>query len=1096
MKIINQYILSISKVKDELEHSGRTFLQNLLAEFAGGYKVEIVHEPKRDASGKGAPDFKFLFNDTDIGYLENKKISENLDEVLKSRQIQKYKQLTNNLILTDYLRWIWIYKDEVVKDIRLCEADCLGQASINLNEQNCNDLADLINDFLSQKPQQITKARDLAEKLSRPTRVIKEEVSDIVKDVYEESSSKIIGTYKVFKSEISDSITAEDFADAFAQTLTYSLFLTKITQGTQEKLSLSNIANLTPKSFALIKDILAFIGQIEYYPQLKPYIEKLFYIINNTNATEVVKDLQSSKNEFEDPYIHFYENFLTAYDPEKRKDLGVWYTPKPIVRSIINNIDKILKNDFNMGDGISDPEVKILDFACGTGTFLCEIYDKILSSIPKTSLKKSITIKEHILKNIFGFELLIPAYCVSHLKLSQHLKEDGYYPDDSDRIGVYFTNTLESKEKSKQANLDYQDFFPAVAKEGSKAQSIKDDNGILVITGNPPYNGSSKNNFDYIKKLIKPYFPQDGIAEKNPKWLQDDYVKFIRFAEDKISKAGRGVVGIITNHSFMDNPTFRAMRKHLMETFDKIYIIDLHGNSKKKEKCPDGTPDQNVFDIQQGVAISFFVKTGSKDKCNLNHAHIYGKRESKFKQISEIDLQTSHFTKIEPVAPFYLFTPQDAELRDEYDKGISLRDIFIESGVGITTAHDDFVIDISKDNLFDKFVEFKNSEKSLDLHKKFNVNKKEGWDILKAWDELQEYSLADINNLICKINYRPFDTRHIIYHDALVWRIVKKMANHFVKKPNIGLVFVRNQQGTSDYDNAFVSDKIIDLHVLPIGASIAPLYLYNDELGIESKIPNFKPEFLSKLKQILNPPLEGGPVALPSGRGLDGESTENSFELQQNSNPPLEGVPLGDGSELKQILNPPLEGGSKPVASGWGLVTETFNPSPEQILGYIYAILNSPSYRKKYLEFLKIDFAKIPFNASIEEFKKLASLGQELIDAHLMLKVPNSTIGEPKIDEYSINPSLSIADKSYYIVTKPDYRERVNRIYFNDFCYFDSVSPAVWNFKIGGYQVLDKYLKSRKGLDISGDLEHIQNIIKILDFSVDRMAEVDGVLKI
>lgn len=1077
MKIINQYILSISKVKDELEHSGRTFLQNLLAEFAQTYKVEIVHEPKRDASGKGAPDFKFLFNDTDIGYLENKKIGENLDEVLKSRQIQKYKQLTNNLILTDYLRWIWIYKDEVVKDIRLCEVDCLGQASINLSEQNCNDLVGLINDFLSQKPQQITKARDLAEKLSRPTRVIKEEVSDIVKDVYEESSSKIIGTYKVFKSEISDSITAEDFADAFAQTLTYSLFLTKITQGTQEKLSLSNIASLTPKSFALIKDILAFISQIEYYPQLKPYIEKLFYIINNTNATEVVKDLQSSKNEFEDPYIHFYENFLTAYDPEKRKDLGVWYTPKPIVRSIINNIDKILKNDFNMEDGISNPEVKILDFACGTGTFLCEIYDKILSSIPKTSLKKSIIIKEHILKNIFGFELLIPAYCVSHLKLSQHLKDDGYYPDDGDRIGVYFTNTLESKEKSKQANLDYQDFFPAVAKEGSKAQSIKDDNGILVITGNPPYNGSSKNNFDYIKKLIKPYFPQDGIAEKNPKWLQDDYVKFIRFAEDKISKAGRGVVGIITNHSFMDNPTFRAMRKHLMETFDKIYIIDLHGNSKKKEKCPDGTPDQNVFDIQQGVAISFFVKTGSKDKCNLNHAHIYGKRESKFKQISEIDLQTSHFTKIEPVAPFYLFTPQDAELRDEYDKGISLRDIWQEMNTGICSQRDEIAYSNSKIELLKKIKDFEELEE-FELRIKYKLDKDgRDWRVCYAKENIKNFGLKE--EFLQQCQHRPFDFKWTYYTNkskGFLAYPVHKIMLHLLNKNNIGLVFVRNQQGTSDYDNAFVSDKIIDLHLLQIGSYIAPLYLYNDELGIESKIPNFKPEFLSKLKQILNPPLEGWPVALPSGRGLDGESTENSFELQQNS-------------------HPPLDGGSKPVPSGRGLNPETFAPSPEQILGYIYAILHSPSYRKKYLEFLKIDFAKIPFNASIEEFKKLASLGQELIDAHLMLKVPNSTIGEPKIDEYSSNPSLSIADKSYYRVTKPDYREQVNRLYFNDFCYFDSVSPAVWNFKIGGYQVLDKYLKSRKGLDISGDLEHIQNIIKILDFSVGKMEEVDGVVK-
>ncbi|MFT4968236.1 MAG: putative helicase, partial [Candidatus Deianiraeaceae bacterium] len=574
MNIFNEYINEISKVKDELEHSGRTFLQNFLTEFANPHKVNIIQEPPRDKQGRGAPDFKFLLNDTDIGYLENKKIGENLDEVLKSDQIRKYKTLTDNLILTDYLRWIWIYNGKVVKDIRLCENTILEQKSIKLNEQNCNDLTDLINDFLSQKPQEIYKARDLADKLSKPTRTIKEEINDMLSNIESNAHSRIVGTFKVFQSEISEHITPEAFADAFAQTLTYSLFLTKITLTSQEKLTLANITNLTPKSFALIKDILAFINEIEEYPQLKPYVECLFHIINNTNVEEVIADLQNNKDEYEDPYIHFYENFLTAYDKEKRKELGVWYTPKPVVRSIINNIHEVLKQDFNLTEGFSNESVKVLDFACGTGTFLFEIYDKILSEVSKTSLKRRNLIKNHILKNIFGFELLIPAYCVSHLKLSQHLKDEDYTLEKDDRIKVYFTNTLENRHPDRQASL-YENFFPAIAKEGREAQNIKDDKDILVITGNPPYNGTSQNNFEYIQNLIKPYFPHDDIKERNTKWLQDDYVKFIRFAENKIAKAGRGVVGVITSHSFLDNPTFRQMRKHLMETFDKIYTIDL-----------------------------------------------------------------------------------------------------------------------------------------------------------------------------------------------------------------------------------------------------------------------------------------------------------------------------------------------------------------------------------------------------------------------------------------------------------------------------------------------------------------------------------------
>jgi hypothetical protein len=1000
MKIINEYIHEILKIKDQTEYSGRTFLQNLLTHFAQAYNVDIVQEPKRDIGGKGAPDFKFLLQGIDIGYLENKKIGEDLDIVLNSEQIKKYINLTDNLILTDYLRWIWIYKGEVVKDVKL-------------SSQDYHDFIDLINDFLSQKPQQIVKAVDLADKLSKPTRTIRQEIKDIVTNLKTDRSSRIIGTYKVFKTEISENISPEDFADAFAQTLTYSLFLTKITLKSQEELSLLNIASLTPKSFALIKDILAFINEIDDYPKLKPYVERLFSIINQTNAFEVVKDLQSSKDEFEDAYIHFYENFLTAYDPVKRKDLGVWYTPKPVVRAIINNLHQILKQDFNLSNGLGHEGVKVLDFACGTGTFLFEIYDKILSEIPTNSLKRAGLIKNHILKNIFGFELLIPAYCVSHLKLSQHLQDDGYYFDEDDRIGVYFTNTLESRSVDRQGNLDYESFFPAIAREGNKAQSIKDDNGILVITGNPPYNGSSLNNFEYIKNLIKPYFPKDNMKEKNPKWLQDDYVKFIRFAEDKIAKAGKGVVGIITNNGFLDNPTFRAMRKHLMETFDKIYIIDLHGSDRKKEKCPDGSKDENVFNIQQGVSISFFVKTGDPSsatgdggdssfspspfrgmagvgacKSAVYHMNIYGKRMPKFKQISEIDLETSYFTKLEPSTPFYLFVPQDNELRAEYEKGWSLRDILVEMNAGIVTGKDDKVTAFDKSSLVKKITE----------HFPLALSKDDAGDCIR------------------QMSYRPFDKRQI-YYDTKTKGVIERartdIMQHILSKKNIGLCFTR-QCTLQSYSHVFITDIIVNGGFYAGGINyIAPLYLYSDNLGIESKIPNFKPEFIK-------------------------------------------------------------------------MINERFNTSsPEQILGYIYAILHSPSYRKKYLEFLKIDFPRIPFDISIDEFTRLASLGQQLIDAHLMQTIPNLNIGEPEFD-----------GEQNFMMEKVFYSDATQRLYFNKTSYFAGVSPAVWDFKIGGYQVLDKYLKSRKGLDISGDLEHIQNIIKILDFSVDRMAEVDGVLKI
>ncbi len=1016
MKHLNEYINEVSKVKDELEHSGRTFLQNLLTEFASTHKINIIHESKRDKKGRGAPDFKFLFNDTEIGYLENKKIGENLDEVLKSDQIRKYKTLTDNLILTDYLRWIWIYKTEVIRDVRLCEKSELSNKTIKLSEQNCTQVSNLINDFLSQKPQEIVKARDLAEKLSKPTRTIKEEINDIVTESESDKTSRIIGTYKVFKAEISENIAPEDFADAFAQTLTYSLFLTKITLTSSEKLTLSNIANLTPKSFALIKDILAFINEIEDYPQLKPYIERIFHIINHTNAFEVVSDLQNNKDEFEDAYIHFYENFLTAYDKEKRKELGVWYTPKPVVRSIIHNIHEILKEDFNLTDGLADESVKLLDFACGTGTFLFEVYDKILSEISKISLKRAGLIKNHILKNIFGFELLIPAYCVSHLKLSQHLKDEGYTLEKDDRIRVYFTNTLENRHPDKQASL-YENFFPSIAKEGREAQDIKDDKSILVITGNPPYNAKSKNILE--GELLEFHEGYKCDDETNSKSIQDDYVKFIAFAHRKIKLAGRGVFGLIVNNSFLSGLTHRKMRNELMKDFDKIYIINLHGGGEI-----NGIKDENVFAIKQNVCIAIFVKNDKiKDK-GVFQTDLIGKRLEKFKALPQLDrksfekLEIDEFNKafkstnwgqnrfIDNLSFFYPMREAKAML--EYGKFVGLTDIFGEYSGGIGSENDALCIQIKKDKI-EKIINDFYSLNVGDIQQKYSINKEaRNWSVKMAKDSITE----NWKEKITKVLYRPFDNRFTYLNEkssGFLARPRTAVMQHMISG-NLGLVFQR-QSGSSEWNDIHIADAISDMHSLGARTYLAPLYLYHSNLGQEEKTPNFKPEFAR-------------------------------------------------------------------------LVAEKFeSPSPEKVLGYVYAVLHSPAYRAKYLEFLKIDFPRIPFDVSLEEFKRLSAIGQELIDAHLMRKIPPLKIGEPESDGVE-----------NYKMEKVRYDEEKQRLYFNKTCYFADVSPEVWQFKIGGYQVLNKYLKSRKDMDISGDLSHIQNIIKVLAFTARKMVEIDLLL--
>lgn len=1010
-KEINNYINEIrkSRVDLETEHSGRTFLENLLKDLSIDKNIQITHESKRDTQGRGAPDFRFLSKeDFVIGYLENKKIGENLDKILKSPQIQKYRDLSENLIITDYLRWIWFYEGSIEADIRLCEKESLNsQKEISISEEKCKELKKMIDCFLSFSLSSITRAKDLAHYLSKPTRYMRDELTyHLQRDIQnKEEYSELIYLLENFQKTIAYSITEEDFGDAFAQTFSYSLFLTKISlKDFSQRLTIENIETLTPASFSLLKKILSFLSDLENYPSVKPAVQILLNIINATDALKIQEDLKFSQTKEKDPYLYFYEDFLHSYDPQKKVEAGVYYTPSPIVECIIRNLQEILITKFNFKEGLAHPQTKILDFACGTGTFLFEIYKTIFSQESSQGALKTSVIKNHILKNVYGFELLIPAYCVAHLKLSQFLKEEANYTlCENERIPVYLTNTLELKTQDNVKGM--LGLIPVLAKEGKMAQSVKEDNKILVITGNPPYKGESKNQFKYIDDLIKPYFPnlnkttlervtgkkveearnflRDEIKEKNSKWLNDDYVKFIRFAENKIHKAGKGIIGIITNHGFLDNPTFRAMRWHLMNTFEQIYIVDLHGNAKKKEKSPDGSLDNNVFDIQQGVCISFFIKKQGLPK-GIFHKDLYGTRESKFNALQTLNILNSPFTKVDPIAPFYLFTPQNTQLWQEYIKGISLRDVFEEISVGIVTGKDEKVIAFTSTILESNVrINYTNFEKKY----------------------------------VKNINYRPFDTRKIYYNTeekTIIERPRKKIMQHFIEKENIGLIFRRNIVRNS-YDDVFISNKMSDLNSFGShGSVIAPLYLYEVEKKdqkslIKNKSPNFKKSFFTFIK-------------------------------------------------------------------------ETFgNISPEEILAYIYGVLHSTSYRKKYLEFLKVDFPCIPFNVDLEEFKRLSSLGQKLINAHLLKEdaIPSGLMGLP-----------DFLKEQNFIVEKIRYEEKEQRLFYNQSGYFGNVSKEVWDFKIGGYQVLDKFLKSRKGIDISEDLAHLQKVIKILDVTIKIMKEI------
>lgn len=1036
MDIINNYLNSIKNMSEkDKEHTHRSALENLLNEIkehtgnnakAGMFaKIKIVHEPNNDKEGRGAPDFRFEINSLILGYIENKRVNANLDEIIKSEQIKKYLELSDNIIITDYLRFIRIDKDgNIISEVRLCELSELKNYNkafmqskqLNLKEKT-NKLFEIFKLFLSHKPKQINSAKEFANALAERTKLLKNSLLEM------EGNERVKALYDIFKNTIYSKIDYADFCDNFAQTLTYSLFLAKL-NANGEKIDLYNLTKFIPKSFPLIRAMSKFLQDLKEVDDknLKTIDWLLIEIVNiNNNIDEKLiieelnkfsldKNLKLIMNK--DPYMHFYETFLSYYNPELREKRGVYYTPQSVVDFIINSIDLILKKDFNKVKGFGDAlnqkdSITLLDFATGTGTFLLDSFRKALSYYDKNSAKYK---PEELINKFYGFEFMIAPYTIAHLKLSQTLKEEfNYTLDDNERLNIFLTNTLETiniKEEKEKFSI-----LVDLIKETELAQETKDKN-ILIITGNPPYSGASANKGIFEEEIRSEYkdsLEKEPLAiirngkiekEKNPKWLLDDYVKFIRFAEMKLNKQKEGgIFGFISNNSFLDNPTFRGMRYSLLKSFDKIYILDLHGNVRKKEISPDGSKDENVFDIMQGVSINIFVRYSNLSDSNLAkvyHYDLFGKREDKYKFLFDNNLDNIEWKELKFEAPFFLFIPQNEIIKSEYDRGISVKDMFRISNVGIVTSKDAVLIANSKEELENQILE--------------NYN---------------EFDVSFINI----ISYRPFDKRFIYYDDKKLERARKEVMEHFLNnKNNIGLVCDRGTK-LQDISNIFISDKLIDLHLVGSGSYIFPLYIYNTE----------------NVRKILREENEE-----VGGMFEDIKHFENKVRIE-NFTP-----------KFRKFIN-----------EKYGEI------KPEEILGYIYAVLFHKEYRKKYLDFLKIDFPKIPFVESKDYFLKFAKLGEELYNLHLGNLKIQKEVGEPMFKDNQ--------NKNEKIV-KAIYNENEKDLFVNESLYFKNVDKEVWEYKIGGYQVLDKYLKSHKNENI--DYEHFENVIKILTRSIEIEAEI------
>jgi predicted helicase len=796
-------------------------------------------------------------------------------------------------------------------------------------------------------------------------------------------------------------------------------------------------------------------------------VDDLAELLNRTDISAILQDF-GKRTRQEDPVVHFYETFLSEYDPKLRETRGVYYTPEPVVSYIVRSVDKILQNDFALPKGLADSakledgshRVLILDPATGTGTFLYSVIKNIFKRYEKNKGMWDGYVSEHLLPRIFGFELLVAPYAVAHLKLGLLLEETGYKFASDERLRIYLNNTLDFV-AFKEDRADH--FSAFINKEASAAREIQQDKPVMVILGNPPYSGHSANTGKWIADLLrgsdslndKPtdnYFMVDGqpLGERNPKWLNDDYVKFIRFAQWRIDQTGYGILAFVTNHGYLDNPTFRGMRQSLMKSFDEIYVLDLHGNSKKKERSPDNSKDENVFDIQQGVSIGIFVKKQNVSSIHsvptnakVFHKHLYGVREiwtenvnnekeltgGKYQWLSQNDIAITDWKPIEPNKPFYLFTPQDETLREEYQGYQKMTEMMPTNVLGFQTHRDFFAIDFDKNELQQRINDLRETKLTdNEIRKIYDVSDNRDWQLAKARKELR--ASKDWQSDLIQCSYRPFDNRFGYFSTVAMDYPRRELIDHVAKKENLCLGLGR--QGIAVNEDIWalisVSRKPIDANVFRRGGiNVFPLYLYPTEKRslfeeeTSERKPNFSDEFIKDF------------------------SAKLKLEF------------LSDGK---------------------GDLEKTF--APEDVFNYAYAVFHSPTYRARYADFLKIDFPRLPLTSNLNLFRLLVGLGLQLVELHLL--------------EKDIESDITFPEKGSNAVELVKYENE--KVWINKTQYFENVPETVWNFHIGGYQVLQKWLKDRKGRTlIFDDLEHYAKIVSALSQTIEIMEKIDETIE-
>ncbi len=1081
-----QYIDNINKrykLGNATEHTFRGDLQQLLESIVPD--ISATNEPKRQSCG--APDYILTKKEIPVGFIEAKDIGDkDLEGAKKAgnkEQFDRYKASLNNLIFTDYLNF-HLYIDGVfITKIAIAELQPDGKSGeiIVALPQNFTAFTNLIKDFCSHISQTIKGSKKLAEMMAGKARLLSDVIEKaLTSDETQNENSTLKDQMTAFKQILIHDITPKGFADVYAQTIAYGMFAARLHDPTLPTFSRQEAAELIPKSNPFLRKLFGYIAGPEIDDRIKWIVDSLVDIFLACNVEEILKNYGKS-TKMEDPIIHFYETFLREYDPKLRKARGVWYTPAPVVNFIVRAVDDILKTEFDLPQGLADNsktkikvdvqgkkveqevhKAQILDPATGTGTFLAETVKHIYKKFEGQQGIWSKYVETHLLPRLNGFELLMASYAMAHLQMDLLLKETGFKPSKEQRLRIYLTNSLE--ESHPDTGTLFANWLSA---EANEANHIKRDSPVMCIIGNPPYSGESSNKGEWIMSLLEDYKKEPGgkekLKEKNSKAINADEYKFIRYGQHFIEKNGSGVLAFINPHTFLETPICRGMRWNLLNTFDKIYTIDLHGNSTKKETSPDGSTDTNVFDIMQGVSINIFVKTGKKKNNELGkifHFDLFGKRELKYDFLIDNNIKSVGYKEIPATAPNYYFVQKNFDEEKDYSKGFELINLMPFKTSGIKTHDDTNLVSDNKLQL----------EKNLiELNQQFD------------------------NAKVCKYSYRPFDNGFIYYDTKLLGRAREKTMYH-LKNENIGLILVAQPQAANlnYFDCVYITNCFTDTNMFRRGGpSTFPLYLYpatNTQQTLDQstkRTPNLNLEIVKQIADKLDLTFTNEPLEYPQGESKAERSPSFApIDILDYVYAVLHSPTYREKYKEFLKIDFPRVPYPKDVKTFWQLV---------KLGGEIRQIhlLESPTV-EHYITKYPIDgdnvVKKISFalnNAVNEEKpknKKAKPVVFETSDDDTY-SIPLPYIGP---DDTTIPNEFHEAQAEYGTV--------LGKVYINETQYFANVPETAWNFYIGGYQPAQKWLKDRKDRVLEfDDILHYQKIIVALTQTSNLMKQIDEV---